>query len=68
MQIINIVPEDLTDEVDDVEPIVRTFIKQCVPIETDRLHVFVDSLNNARYCECHIRADRKVAALRRLPH
>lgn len=58
MQIINIIPEDLTGEVDSVDQIVRRFIKQCKPVEGDRLHVFVDSLNNARYCECHIRADK----------
>src|SRR5689334_18992414 len=53
----NVVPDDLSTEAKDVGESVSEFANQCEPLEQD-LHVIMDARTLARYCECHIRADK----------
>lgn len=57
----NIVPKDLEGAVPAVDEIVKEFVEQCNPVEGDSMHIFVDARTNARYCECHLQAEKVVA-------
>ena len=56
----NIVPKGL--QVQDVDSLVEAFLQEFEPLEAnDVFHVFVDVRTNARYCECHIPANKLVS-------
>src|SRR5215472_11509354 len=56
----NIVPAKL-ERVKDVNPLVEAFLQTVQPLEAvDVLHVLVDARTNARYCECHVPANKLV--------
>jgi hypothetical protein len=59
-KIIYKVPADLKDTAADVAAIVEEFVEACSPLEKSKLFVMVDARTGARYCECHIRAQRLV--------
>lgn len=56
----NIVPKEL-EGVDNVDSLVGDFLHAIQPLEAnDVCHVFVDARTNARYCECHVPANKLV--------
>ncbi|MFH1931889.1 MAG: hypothetical protein ABIN18_09910 [Pseudomonadota bacterium] len=55
--IINHIPDDLVDDVINVDELVEAFTKQFLPLE-ENIYVLVDPMTNARYCECHIKAKK----------
>lgn len=60
LNIKNIVPEGLQG-VPNVDPVVQKFVDLFEPLEAiDVFHVLVDARTNARYCECHIQANKLV--------
>lgn len=60
LNIKNIVPAGLKS-VKNVDSLVEAFLATFQPLEaTDVFHVFVDARTNARYCECHIPANKLV--------
>jgi hypothetical protein len=59
-KIINEIPSDLKQKVPKVDAIVAQFAKACCPLEKARLFVMVDARTGARYCECHIRAEKLI--------
>jgi hypothetical protein len=62
VRIRNIVPSDLVGNVKDVDRLVTEFCNACEPLEKDELlYVFVDHKTGARFCECHISADKLVS-------
>src|SRR2546422_11276876 len=44
-----------------VKPVVEAFASVFEPLEAGRLYLMVDARTGARYCECHIRADKLIA-------
>jgi hypothetical protein len=58
--IVNSVPDDLEGKAADVDEIVREFALECEPLEISRLLVIVDARTRARYCECHITAEKMI--------
>ncbi|MHB8606801.1 MAG: hypothetical protein ACYDCG_00675 [Candidatus Acidiferrales bacterium] len=60
MNIKNIVPDGLKG-VQNVDSVVQKFVQEFKPLEAnDVFHVLVDARTNARYCECHIQANKLV--------
>jgi hypothetical protein len=59
--IIDVVPDGLAGDITDVKALVQEFLPTCDPLERDRTHVLVDARTNARYCECHMRAEKIIA-------
>lgn len=58
----NIVPDELKDTVQNVDDLVTEFCNACEPLERDELiYVFVDHRTGARFCECHISADKLIS-------
>jgi hypothetical protein len=58
----NIVPGELDNQVINVDGLVTEFFEACEPLEKDDLvYVFVDARTSARFCECHIPANKLVA-------
>jgi len=56
----NNVPAGL-QKVQDVDSTVEAFLKAFQPLESSEVfHVLVDARTNARYCECHITANKLV--------
>jgi hypothetical protein len=61
-QIRNVVPADLKDKVNNVDDIVQQFVVAATPHEAgEGIDVFVDACKLARYCECHISAEKLIA-------
>lgn len=57
----SIIPKDLAHATTNVDALVTDFFKICEPLEKDDLvYVFVDARTSARFCECHIYADKLV--------
>ena len=47
----------------DIQPIVAAFHKQLEPLESaDELKILMDNRTGARYCECHVQADKLLAS------
>lgn len=61
LKTIDVVPDDLEGVVEDVGDLVREFAEACEPLEAKHLYVLVDARTNARYCECHIRANKIIS-------
>jgi hypothetical protein len=60
-QIKNVVPSDLQTVVENVDALVSEFVETFAPLEAkDVLNVYVDARTNARFCECHIRAEKLI--------
>jgi hypothetical protein len=57
----NVIPPDLEKGAVDVSSLVEEFAETCKPLEKDRLLVLMDARTKARYCECHIGADKLVS-------
>ncbi|MGB9195532.1 MAG: hypothetical protein WCB53_01255 [Terriglobales bacterium] len=56
----NVIPAKL-DGAKNVDQLVEAFLQSVQPLETnDVFHVLVDARTNARYCECHIPANKLV--------
>jgi hypothetical protein len=56
----NVIP-DGHPQVENVDALVESFVQIFQPLEAnDVFHVFVDLRTNARYCECHIAANKLV--------
>ncbi len=59
LKVINIVPDDLKKVCKDVSSIFQFFVKECEPIEKGNIfYIMTDACTNARYCECHIKANK----------
>lgn len=58
MKITNTTASSSSDAINDIDPIVKEFRAACEPVERGELHIFVDNRTGARYCECHIHADK----------
>lgn len=57
----NKVPEELENRVINVDSLVTEFFQACEPLEKDDVvYVFVDARTGARFCECHIPANKLV--------
>ncbi len=59
-RVMNVVPSDLESQVKDVTSSVQEFARRCEPLEYQHLYLLVDARTLARYCECHIKADKLV--------
>jgi hypothetical protein len=57
----SVVPADLEAQAKDVTSSVQNFATRCEPLERDHLYLLIDARTLARYCECHIKADKLVA-------
>jgi len=53
-------PKELKEAENDLTEIIKSFIEECQPLESNVLHVLVDSRTGAFFCECHIKADRLI--------
>ena len=61
IEIRNVVPADLVEKVANVDNHVREFVVAAAPYEAaDGIDVFVDACKLARYCECHITAEKLI--------
>lgn len=60
LKIRNVIPDGMA-EAQNVDGVVESFVQTFQPPEAnDVFHVFVDLRTNARYCECHIAANKLV--------
>lgn len=57
----DVLPKDLEGTAVDVSATVKAFIDQFEPLEaSDVVHLFIDVRTGARYCECHVYADKLI--------
>jgi hypothetical protein len=57
----NVVPADLVGQVENVDDVVSDFLTAAVPFEAgEGISVFVDACTGARFCECHISAEKLI--------
>jgi hypothetical protein len=54
----NIIPSDLQGSILAENASVIDFADVCEPLEQEHLYLLIDPLTLARYCECHIKADK----------
>ncbi len=60
-KIINNVPTDLKTDVKNVDGLVEEFVEKFAPLEKQNLYILIDARTKARYCECHIKADKIIS-------
>ena len=62
MQNHDIITDNIIDKInitDEINDLVKNFSKLCNPVER-HLYLHIDSLTNAVYCECHVKAENIV--------
>jgi hypothetical protein len=57
INVIDVAPDSLVENLQDVSDLIEDFARKCMPLEIENLYLLTDARTNARYCECHIRAN-----------
>ena len=59
LKTVDVAPDDIKGTLPDVSSSLNEFVAACEPLERP-IYLLADARTNARFCECHIRADKIV--------